>query len=476
MSHYRNPHLAVLLNAALIPCLCLGLNACSFQEYTAKPLDIEAVTKKIASRHADDSTFQQYLANNGYTPEQLPIRQWSLDDLIYCALFFNPGLDVARAQWRSAEAAKLTAAEMRLPTASGHYAKSNNANGDISPHAYGLSIDIPIETANKRNIRIENAQHLAEAAKLRIAQAAWQLRSDVTKTYYEYQLNQQLVKALSREQSLRQDIVSIYRKRIALGESSNVDLSRAKLQLQTISAELESRQRNRLILLSRLASTLGLPLSQVEEMQMTDALTTAFASDPTADLQTSALLNRLDIRMALERYAAVEAKLKLEIAKQYPDLTISPGYAYEFGNKIWSLGISSLMTILTKNKVAIAEATQLREVEAAQFETLQAGVIAEVEAANAKLAQAKQTLANQNQLYLQQQANTSRMNRRLLAGEIDQLELTYAKLEETLAEQTLTQARFQLASSVNDLENAIQAPLTSSNISNKKLEGLTSAR
>jgi len=459
----------------LLFCLvyCLGLTSCGFQEYVAKPIDKAAINKKITSRHADDKQFHQYLINNGYTAEQLPIKQWALNDLIYCALFFNPNLDVARAQWRSAEAAKLTAAEMRLPTVSGNYAKSNNASEEISPHAYSLSIDLPIETANKRNIRIESAQHLAEAAKLRIAQAAWQLRNEVARTFYDYQFNQQLIKLLTKEQSQKQDIVSIYEKRISLGESSNIELSKAKLQLQATIAELESTQRNHLTLLSRLANNLGLSLAQVEQMQFAETVKAdTLIDNAPADMQSIALLNRLDVRLALERYAVAEAKLKLEIAKQYPDLTISPGYTYEFGNKIWSLGLSSLMTILTKNKLAIAEATQLREVEAAQFESLQTNVISEVNVANAKLIQAKQLLDNQKNLFQQQQASTQRMDRRLRSGEIDRLELTYAKLEELAIEKSFSLANFQLASSINDLENVLQAPLADSSITNEKIENL----
>jgi len=471
-SDYTNSKAAP--NIALLSLLCLGISACGFQEYIAKPIDTAALTQKITSRRADNDQFHQYLINNGYASEQLPIQQWKLDDLVHCALFFNPSLDIARAQWRSAEAAKLTAAEMRLPTIGGQYAKSNNASEEISPHAYGLSIDIPIETANKRNIRIESAQHLSEAAKLRIAQAAWQLRSDVTKTFNEYQANRQQIKLMSQELAYRKDIVAIYQKRIDLGESSSIELSRAKLQLQTLNTELESKQRNHLVLLSRLANNLGLSLTQVEQMQIADTVDTKALLTPVpADLQTRALLNRLDIRIALERYAVAEAKLKLEIAKQYPDIVISPGYAYEFGDKIWSLGLSGLMTILTKNKLAIAEATELREVEAKQFEALQANVIAEVNVANAKLTQAMQLLENNKSLYQQQQANTRRMESRLRAGEIDRLEFTYAKLEEVLAEQYIALASFQLASIIADLENAIQAPLTESNITNEKIENLT---
>ena len=118
-----------------------------------------------------------------------------------------------------------------------------------------------------------------------------------------------------------------------------------------------------------------------------------------------------------------------------------------------------MLTFLNKNKLAIAEAIQLREVEATQFEALQANVIAEVNVANAKLAQAMQMIENKKNQYQQQQFNTQRMENRLRAGEIDRLEFTYTKLEEVIAEKNVAMGNYQLESSINELENALQLPL-----------------
>lgn len=439
------------------------LAACSFQQYVSKAIDPATNAAKFERKDPSGEPFHQYLLNNGYTVGHFPLQQWSVDELTYCALFFHPSLDVARAQWRVAESAELAAAEKNSPIVNGSFAHSNRANQDISPFAFGLSIDIPIETANKRNIRIENARHLSQATKLEIAQTAWQLRHQVAQSLNEHQFNQQQIKLLSAEVSRRQEIVAVYQKRVSLGAASNVELSTAKLQLQTVIAELNARQQNKLVLMSKLASNLGLPLAKVEAMNLSSApLNQAAQQNPIipADLQATALLNRLDIRIALERYAAAEAKLKLEIAKQYPDLVISPGYAYEFGDRIWSLGLSGLLTLLNKNKVAITEATQLRAVEAAQFEALQAKVISEANIANAELIQAKQALANQQELFKQQQRNTQLMDRKFAAGNIDRLELTYAKLEENAAERNVALASFQLTTSLIQLENTLQQPLS----------------
>ncbi len=459
--------------AILIACLPTILGGCNFLQYTAKPIEPVLNAVKFEAKNPAGDAFNQYLISNGYSADHLPLKTWGVDELTYCALFFHPSLDVARAQWRAAESAELAAAERPIPNLNANVARSNQANEDIKPFAFGLSIDIPIETANKREIRIENARHLSQAAKLEIAQTAWQLRNQVVQSFNEYQFNQQQIKLLTEEQMRRQEIVDIYQKRVSLGAASNVELSTVKLQLQTTTSELNTANQNKLVLQSKLASNLGLPLGKVSEMNLASdsvdqpsQLNPVMTTDVQAgDLQTSALLNRLDIRIALERYAAAEAKLKLEIAKQYPDLVISPGYAYEFGDRIWSLGLSGLLTLLNKNKVGIAEATQLREVEAAQFNALQAKVIAEANISSTQVAQANLALDNQHKLLSEQQNNTQRMMRRFSAGEIDRLELTYAKLENNVAEKSVALAYFQLKTALNQLENTLQKPLTGGYIS-----------
>ena len=448
-------------------------SACSFQQYVAKPIDPVANLVKFEQKDPSSAPFHEYLLNNGYTAGNLPIQRWDVDALTYCALFFHPSLDVARAQWRAAESAEIIATEKALPTVNGNIARSDDPDPTKKAFALGLSIDIPIETANKRDIRIENAKHLSQVAKLEIAQTAWQLRQNITQTLTEYQFNLQQIQLLSEEETLHQEIAAIYQKRLSLGLASNVELSTAKLQLQAISTSLNDQKQNTQVLLAKLASNIGIPLSKVEKMPlMTDAQNQSvnnlqIASLQTDNVQATALLNRLDIRIALERYAVAETKLKLEISKQYPDLVISPGYAFEFGDNVWSLGLSGLLTLLNKNKVNIAEATQLREVEMAQFDALQAKVMSEASIANAKVTQAKQTLVNQQTLFEQQKISTKRKLNLFKAGEIDRLALAFVKLENVTAEKNVVLAYFQLKTALNQLEDTLQKPLTGVGVKNE---------
>ena len=439
-------------------------SGCGFQQYAAKPIDPLTTIAKFEQKDPTSEQFYQYLLSNGYTADRLPIQQWGVDELTYCALFFHPSLDVARAQWRAAELAELSAAEKSVPTLSSNIARSDDPDPSKKPFAFGLSVDIPIETASKRDIRIENAKHLSQVAKLEMAQTAWQLRSNIALSLTEYQFNQQQIQLLIAEEIRRQEIVAIYQKRVSLGIASNVELSAAKLQLQSTTSSLNTKKQDSTLLLSKLASNVGLPLSKIKQMTLVTG-----AKQPqteTINVQSVALLNRLDIRIALERYAVAEAKLKLEIAKQYPDIVISPGYAFEFGDNVWSLGLSGLMTLLNKNKIGIAEATQLRKVEAAQFENLQAKVVAETDMANAELMRAKQALIDQQKLLAEQQAYTVRMTHKFTAGEIDRLELAFVKLEDIAAEKNVVEADFQLKLAFNQLENTLQKPLTETGLEN----------
>jgi outer membrane protein TolC len=180
---------------------------------------------------------------------------------------------------------------------------------------------------------------------------------------------------------------------------------------------------------------------------------------PAEASQRAALLNRLDLRAALARYAAAESALQLEIAKQRPDITLSPGYSFDQGDNRWSLGLSLILALLNKNEGPIAAASARRETEAASFDVLQASIIAEQEQALAKyrvaldeIAAAERSLQSQRQ----QQALTARQ---FEAGYSDRLELAGVRLEAVSAERHLLSRRIKAKQALGTLEDALQQPL-----------------
>lgn len=79
------------------------------------------------------------------------------------------------------------------------------------------------------------------------------------------------------------------------------------------------------------------------------------------------MLNRLDLRRALADYAASEAALQLELAKQYPNVHLGPGYVFEEGDNKFQIGVSVALPVLNRNEGPIAEVRARREEAGAKF-------------------------------------------------------------------------------------------------------------
>ena len=98
-----------------------------------------------------------------------------------------------------------------------------------------------------------------------------------------------------------------------------------------------------------------------------------------AEIRRTALTSRADVLGALAEYAASQAALQLEIAKQYPDIHLQPGYEFDQGDNKWGIGVSLELPVLNQNQGPIAEAKAKREEAAAKFTELQAKVMGEID-------------------------------------------------------------------------------------------------
>lgn len=449
-------------------CVSLLLGACAKEKYQAKPIDQQQTSAKIFAKDPLSVDFKVYLIKQGYKESDLPFSNWDLNELTLSALYHHPKLDIAKAQLALANAQLESAGQKQNPTLNGSVARSNRANQDIRPWAYGLNVDIPIETAGKRQIRIEEAQHLQEIARIDVADSAWQLRSQIAKDLLRYHENIARQKLLQQEIAKQTDIIHMLEKRVAVGTLSNTNVLASKLVLQAKKATFDTEQAANQEIRASLAADAGLtpekfnqiPIKPLEIDAALSKQAQISTSDTLKNLQEKALLNRLDIRRGLERYAAAEAKIKLEVAKQTPDIAITPGFIFEFGDKIWSLGFASLLNLLNKNQTLIAEAIQLREIEGAQFEALQSNVINNLSQAHTRLVAAQQNLMQVKQQQVTQQNYLQKLNKQFAAGALDRLDLSQAILQTQLVDAQVLATQFEVLRAINEIEDLLQVPLT----------------
>jgi outer membrane protein, heavy metal efflux system len=464
----RSLKAAFLLVFSLV--FLVGFIGCAKEKYVAKPIEPTQVAAKILAKSTQSADFKSYLIKQGYAESELPFTSWGLDELTLSALYHHPKLSVAKAQMALAEAELQSAAVKTNPTINTDIARSNRANDAVKPWSLGLNVEIPIETGNKRAIKIEQAQHNLEIAQLNIADVAWQLRQQLALDLHVYRQNLATISLLQNELQIQDDLLGRLQKRMDAGLQSSTEMLEAKILQQKTVFALQNAQTQTEELLSILAADTGLTLAEFKkvtlkqldvEQTLNQQNAAINALNQPKNLQEKALLNRIAIRKSLAKYAAAEANIKLEVAKQTPDFSLSPGFAFDYGDKIWSLGFSTLLNLLQKHPTLINEATKLREIEGAQFELLQHEVISELATALAQH-NANQTrlLDAKNQLIAQQNVQ-QKLQKQLNAGLVDKVVLVQANLNEQLALQQIQNAQFDLLKSAMMLENVMQYPLYS---------------
>jgi len=452
------------LSMLLLACFS-QITACSYVKYIDAPISVEGVNHNLQQKSASSTSFKDYLLKQGYPDSRWPIQEWDIDALMYSALFHHSALSVAKAKVAVAEASIASVSQRPIPNIVGKLGQSNLANDDISPWVYGLQIEIPMVTANKREIRKEEAEKMLSVARTDLADTAWRLRQQLVMDIIDYEENQRTIEWLQLSEETQRKLVAIVSKRLEQGYASSTELALLSIEWQKKQNILRAEHARTPAIIAKIAADAGLQTEQFKPTHLArvDLANRIQVQDTTiksGKVQQEALLNRLDIRRALANYAAAEARLKLEVAKQHPDITLIPSYVFEMGDKIWTLGFSRLLNVINpQQKALIRQAEQLRSVEAAQFEAIQANIIANVSVALARYYAALQKLNQLDTTKNLEHVQFARLRKQFAAGHLDRLELTHAQLNNLNIAYQYLLVQFELLRLQANIETLLQKPL-----------------
>src|SRR5581483_684486 len=186
-----------------------------------------------------------------------------------------------------------------------------------------------------------------------LATVAWQVRSALRAALLDFVTTQRRESLLREQVALQERIVTLLGQQVEAGAIARADAVLPRINLQKSQLDFADARRQRAEARTRLAEALGVSSAALAGINFRPELVDAFAppADLTSDdVRRAALQSRPDILGALADYAASEAALQTEIAKQYPDVHFNPGYQYDQGNNKWSIGITFELPILNQNQ------------------------------------------------------------------------------------------------------------------------------
>lgn len=418
---------------------CLLLAGCA--TYAAAPVSTADYPAKVAAR-------------------TLPARAAPYTDADLLALALANSADVAnaRARYLTAVAAARVARQAPSPTLT-LTAEYSKAAGGSSPWLYGVATDFPLDLGARRSTRMSSADLTALQALYDYGEAIWAVRTTVVRAAAELRAAGEGAPLADQALTLRRDRFDRLARRVAAGEDARAIELLAQTEMLTAQRRVTDVQSRRIAARASLGAALGLPGSAIDAIALAPA---EAAVDPIALQQwrNEAALSRRDVLRAVADYDLAEGALRLEIAKQYPAMSIGPGYTWERGVTKLPFTLGLTLPPYDLNRANIARAEAARAQAGAALEAVQATVLASVDQSSAALAAARQVQAQilARDLPVAERTAAS-MQRGVAAGEFDrtdQLAADAAALETRIAASDALRAA-QLA--VIDVEDALRRPL-----------------
>lgn len=444
----------------LVFVLLFCMTSCAYQEYKAEPIEANQTIAHLVSRDINEPGFIKFMQENSIA--QWPIKQWGFEEIVLISLYFNPQLQADFAEFKLNEAQALALLQRENPVMSIPLEHHSDTDGSVSPWLIGLLFDFIYERPAKRQAKQDIAQAEVQAALIEVSKSVWDLRSALKLGWIKYTSALSLDNFINVELDILEDSHQILQRQQELGESSHFEVSNTRLEMQRL--KLESSHHQAVISddYHELLALIGL---SPEKMASHDFLFSGNDALPDIEdisqltIQKLALHERHDIKQALFEYQAHEAALRLEIEKQYPDITLSPGFIFDQNDKIWALATSWVLPVFHHNEAQINEALAKRHLLQKRFQLLQSNLIHELAKKRHRFIAQMNSLKQAEALLNELKDREGIYQKQYDSGYTGKLDLLRSQLEALRAKRAHFEIRVSVNKSLAQLEALIQTPL-----------------
>ncbi|MDE2925949.1 MAG: TolC family protein [Acidobacteriota bacterium] len=334
-----------------------------------------------------------------------------------------------------------------------------SASRDLDLFAW---VSVPIETARKRTRRVELAEADERIAEYERQLAAWRIRQNVKKAYWNALATVSDVKMLERSRKTLERLEDYHEVRVRLGATAEVDLIKVRVEvgrsaLALFGAEMEVSRAKIAVL-----EAMGIAeLSTGFELRQPDAWPVDVSWDNAAARLTAetALGHRVEILLGRARVERARAAVELQRSLARPD--VRPYVGYKRTNEFNTLvgGISIPLPVRDDNAGRIGEAlAEVRRREAA-LRAAEASIAAEVAAAVETVQRRSEMLRSMETGVLDRARETSRIALAAYQeGGVELLDVLDAQRAENELDRFHSRLVFDYQLSWVDLETASGTP------------------
>jgi outer membrane protein TolC len=391
-----------------------------------------------------------------------PRQRWDRADLLFAMLYFNDSIAQGRAALEVTTAARRTARQLPNPRVEleGEYANQH----DGSPlWLWGVATEWLLDFGMRRGMRISVADLTEQQAQYDFAELTWKSRRDLRRAFADMLLAQREVTLLEMVKADRDSQLEMSRRQLEVGAAARGEVDRLVSDALLDEQKLYDARRRASAARSALAAAIGVPVQALEAVP----LSWSDLDDP-PDIseerlrqgREESLLERADVRSAIAGYSVAESALRLEVGKQYPDVSIGPAYQWDHGVKRLQFNLFLTLPLFNRNQGPIAEAEAHRVEAGAKLESTIAGAYAEIDEGIRQWRLARTRLAEAHSgIYDTAQRIYSEMERGFAAGANDRTELVAARIARTLTELQVLDAVRAAQEALGSLEDAMRRPL-----------------
>jgi outer membrane protein TolC len=366
----------------------------------------------------------------------------------------------ARAEWLVAKAGERTAGVRPAPGVTADVERAVSGSNGQPPWVVSIGVLATVELGGKRGARIQQARARTAQAEAELAVETWRVTSDVRHATVGITLADAAMLGAAEELAVLRQVQGLEQQRFAEAAVTSSELARTGSDVEAARVGVARAERDRIEARAALAGAIGLLPSSLHSVAVAPSTSGAcerLDSLGADSLQAMALTMRPEMARTLAAYALAESAVRLQVARQFPDLEIGPGFIWDQGVHRWTLALALPALLALRHHEPLAEAEAARAAAGARVAEIQDSILGQLAFARETCRGIRlERVAADSQMAAAQRAK-SRADAAYARGESARLETALAQLAVVRAQRARREASRSAALAGIALEDATGA-------------------